>query len=175
MTFSDTTSLLTPFFIDNGFSVVENAKDYIRYTLDDLAIYISHDVRDNSIGVFISQRREHVAELTDDVLRGFFGEDSQLRNDDTFAVDLIRFLSDRGKTLLKNDLISLNELKEFTGRKAKSYTDDLIMRQHLRAANDAWAIKDYAEVVKQLDKIPEGSLPPGYRNKYQFAIKKKGY
>jgi hypothetical protein len=174
MNFQDITALVSPFFLDHKFSIVENSSDYIRYEYENLGIYISHDWRDNSISVFISRNREHIAELTDEILRDFFKDETRLRNNDSFAADLINFLSGKGKALLENDFTTIARLRSCTHQSARTYTADLLKRQYLRAADIAWEMKNYAAFIEQLNKIPEGSLSKTYQMKYQYALKKKG-
>jgi hypothetical protein len=173
MIFEDITQILTPFFRGNKFVVAEKREGYIKYDYEGLCIVITSDYRDNSIAVYIQIGRNYIAELRDTVMTEFFNDQTRFGNNDTFPADLMNFLNGKGNAILKNDWDTIFRLDDFVKKEASRYTNDLIRRQKLRAADEAWKIKDYAEFMEQIDKMPSDFWPQSYLLKYKFALKHK--
>jgi uncharacterized membrane protein YukC len=55
---------------------------------------------------------------------------------------------------------------------SEDYTSNLVERQHLDAADEAWRNENYVDVLKNLDKVEEKKLSKSYMKKYQIAKKK---
>ena len=161
---------LRPIFEGHGFGLAERYTNYARFESQFASVAIGYDKRDKSNSIFVGERNSNSHLLDEKNLKDVFGHNDveQIRTQplDKFVSD---FLSNRGRGILTGDPTKLQELDDYEKERSRVYTNDLVKRQNIRIADNAWGNRDYLTFVKHIDLVDKGSLPKSYALKYKMA------
>lgn len=172
MNFEASIHPLTEFLADNSFSVTKKEQHFIEYSTNSAVITVAYANLEYVFYTHVGQNSKSLIELTPIVVKEVFGQDS-FQHQSTLTIDnLILFLSGDGKAIVLGDQKIFKELIEFSERKSKEYTRQIIKLQNIQGADKAWIQKDYADFVKCIDRIEKDLLPESYLKKYEIALHK---
>ena len=161
---------LNSFLIKNGFSRSKFNESYVKYELNNLTISLVYDNRENTYSLWIGDAN-HEVEIDKDILINFFGCKRSIKS--SIATDFIdnvyQFLKSDGYGIIQGDIKALLSLEEYNIARSQAYTQKIIVKQNLEAANRAWQVNDYRKFVEYLDKIGKLNLAKSYQKKYDYA------
>jgi hypothetical protein len=172
MNFDDSIYPLTEFLIDNNFSVTKKEQHFVEYSANSAIITVAYNILEYVFYISVGQNSKSLTELTPLEVKEVFREDG-FQFQSTLTIDnLISFLNGAGKGILLGDKKIFKELKEFTERKSKEFTRQIIQLQNTKSADKAWTQKDYANFIKCIDRTEKDLLPESYLKKYKIALDK---
>ncbi len=162
---------LNPLFIKFGFRLIEKSKEIVKYELDNLIITIVHNPRENSNTLWVGKEGFKEVEVDDQVMKEFFNSDLKLSNlpQETFVNNVLLFFLGDGKGVIKGNESDIISLEKFNKKRSKEYTESLLNKQFLEAANKAWREGNYADVIKYLKRVNEKSLTTSFKQKYKIS------
>ncbi len=152
--------------------VIEQDDNYIKLLSKKLQFIIVHNKRENSNTFFIGRKdKNDVVEIDNDLLERFFQSKLELSevSIDVFLRNLEAFFENEAKPLLTDDLNFITQLEKFDLERSNEYTLNLLMRQKLIAADDAWSQSNYKEFINLIDQINNEDIPASYLLKYKIA------
>ena len=158
-----------------NFNIVEQRDDYLKLHSDNLEITFSYNQLENSNTFFLNKNVEktHSIEIDNETLKSFFNSDLRLSEVaiNLFINNLILFFENEGKPLLIGDLNRINELEKFSLERSRTYTKNILEKQILKAADNAWNKSNYEEFISLIGQINKDKLPLSYQLKYEIANK----
>lgn len=165
---------LRPLLIENGFKLTEESKHIVNYKSGSLVVAMVHNPRENSNTLWIGRDGFQEVEIDNQVMKEFFNSDLKISNlpQETFVNNVFLFFVGDGEGLIKGDESDVISLEKFSERRSSEYTESLINKQFLEAANKAWKEGNYADVIRHLKKVDEESLPTSFKQKYKIAQKR---
>jgi len=167
---------LEPLFLKYDLNIVEQRDDYLKFESSYLSIAVTHNKLEKSNTIWLSRNKKttNIVEMDDTILRDFFGSALKISQVpmNTFVDNLASFFENEGKLLLIGDAEKMKELEQFSLKRSRAYTDELLARQHLSAADKAWKNEDYLEFVNLINQVNERYMLPSYKSKYAIAKKR---
>ena len=157
-----------------GFLITEHRINYAKFQSKLISLVISYSPLEYSYSVFAGRKEGEMNELTDKVYLNVFGLNFQQVNRLTFAERFTYFLNNGGRPIVENDMAKVEELEAYCKRASKEYTDAIINRQNLEAADRAWSENNYRDFINHLNKVVVHALPKSYRLKKEIALQKIG-
>jgi hypothetical protein len=158
-----------------NFHIVEQRDDYLKLHSDNLEISFSQNQPENSktFSLNKSLKKTHSIEIDNETLKSFFNSDLRLSEVafNLFINNLISFFENEGKSLLMGDLNKINELESFSLERSQIYTHNILKKQILKAADNAWDQRNYKEFISLIGQINNDKLPLSYHLKYKIANK----
>lgn len=164
--FELTIEKVRPILEASGFKVVDSFKNFLRLNSSKVTVIIGYDERENSNVFSVGQNNKTIHLLHRKNLKEVFGYDKPSNNYSDFLID---FLRNEGIGILTGDIGKLIELDEYEQTQAKIYTDNILNRQCINAADNAWKKKDYLTFIKTIDQMDKADLPDSYKLKYKMA------
>src|SRR5882757_6133144 len=156
--------------------IVDQFENYLKLQSKNLNIILTYNSLENSNTFWIGRNIDNSdnIEIDDTLLREFFQSDLKISlcTTDLFLENLLVFFEREGKVLLGGNLNKLIELEEYGRERSRLYTMQLVDKQNLNAADNAWAENNYGEFIKYIDKINKERLPRSYELKYKIALKR---
>lgn len=164
---------LDPLFKKNGFKLIEESKNIVKYKLCNLVIKMVHNPYENNNILWIGRNDFQEIEINNQLMKEFFFSDLKLSNlpKDIFINNVFLFFLGYGKGVIKGNEFDVINLERFYKKKNRKYTKNLIEKQCLDLANKAWKEKKYADVIKYLKKLNKKNLPISFKLKYKYAQK----
>lgn len=157
--------------------IVEQRSNYLRLQSPSVIIIIAHNSLENSNTLWIgrSDANSEKIEIDNKTLTLFFKSDLQLSGVtvETFINNLVLFFENEAKPILSGDSTEITKLEEFDLKRSHLYTEELIKKQTLGAADKAWKNKNYSEFIKLINQTDKESLPSSYQLKYKIAIQRQ--
>lgn len=165
---------LEPVFQKYNLQIFEQFENYIKFKSDKVVITVSYDPRENSNSLFIGKSDDFMCLIDDDVLRNIFNSDIEIDyvTSQKFINNIVVFFSTKGKPIIEGDIDTLRALEEYIYKKSEKYTNDIINRQNINAADKAWKETDYENFIKYIDKMDKEKLPDSYKLKYKISLQK---
>ena len=163
---------LSPVLEVNNFRLTERQANYYRFDSDLVALTIAYNKREDSISVFVGKKDSLLIELDEINLLEVFKKRLKKHNNESYVSSLIEFLISEGLSILKGDLLKLNELEAYSYQRSETYTKNLIKQQYLQNIDKAWNEKDYSAYIRYMDMLDKSSLPRSYYFKYNQAQSK---
>jgi hypothetical protein len=155
--------------------LVEQRSNYLRLQSSSVIIIISQNPLENSNTLWIGRNAANSdqVEIDNKTLRLFFKSDLRLSEVtiNTFIDNLVLFFEKEAKPILNGDLVEITRLEEFDLERSHLYTEKLLKKQTLEAADKAWENKNYNEFIKLINQTNKESLPLSYQLKYKIATK----
>jgi hypothetical protein len=172
MNFEESIYPLTEFLTDNNFSVTNKSLHFIEYSSNSATITVAYANLEYLFYTHVGQNSKSLIELTPIVVKEVF-KDASFHFQSTLTIDnLISFLKGVGKSIVLGDKKIFKELTEFSERKSREYTKQIIYLQNIQWADKAWIQKDYVNFIKCIDKTEKTLLPESYLKKYKIAVDK---
>jgi len=164
---------LEPIFIRYNLRVTEQLKNYIRYNSPVMIITLIHDERENSNSIYIGKDEEWMFPITDSMIKNVFNQKIKIDYGTIpgFINNLALFFQGKGSLILEGDPLIIKKLDEVLQAESAEYTSNLLLRQSLKAADQAWANGNYFDFIMFIDKIDQNKIPPTYYLKYKYAKK----
>lgn len=172
MNFEQSIYPLTEFLIDNNFSVAYKEQHFIRYTTKSAIITVAYANLEYLIYTHVGKDLETLVELTPNVVKEVFKDDSFQYQSTLTTKNLISFLKSTGKLIVSGDKKIFKELTEFSERQSRDYTRQIIHSQNMKDADNAWTRKDYMNFIKCIDRVEKELLTGSYLKKYKMAVDK---
>jgi hypothetical protein len=163
---------LLPILQNEGFEVVEELNNIIRFSSSNMEIGIVYSDYERSNFIEIGKRDEVLYPLNDSVVKNIFNSKLQISQvtPEVFVKNLVSlFTQKEGSEILKGNI---KHLVKFIEQESSNYTGDLIQRQTLETASKAWEKKNYKGFIKSIDEIGIEKLPHAYQLKYKIAKQK---
>ncbi|MBB6498133.1 hypothetical protein [Pedobacter cryoconitis] len=157
-------------------NIIEQRDNYLKLLSKYLVIIIAHNQLENSNTIWLGRNDDKMdkVEVDNKVLKLFFGSDLKLSDVsvEIFVKNLVLFFENEAQPLLRGDIDRINKLEEFDLERSQKYTQGLLDKQSLVAANKAWDEGDYREFIKLIDETNKDELPSSYQLKYKIAVQK---
>jgi hypothetical protein len=156
--------------------VIDQEDNYLKVCSDNVMLTFVHNPRENSNTFWAGKNDNQTdkVEIDNNLLETFFS--SQLKLSHTkineFVTNLELFFRAEGKLLLIGSPTILNALEKFDLERSQRYTLNLLAKQDLQAADDAWNKSDYKKFIHIIEKINNDTLPKSYLLKYKIANEK---
>jgi hypothetical protein len=160
---------ITPFLRRYHFRVAETYKDFVKYESEHTEISVGYDDRDHYYFTLIGNKIDNSISLDVINLRDVFAYDVEIFIKKPFVTFFIDFFSTKGQNILNGDLTKFKELKKNREERAERYTKELIEKQNLKAADNAWSVNNYSDFIRYLDLVNRSNLPKSYELKYSIA------
>jgi hypothetical protein len=159
-----------------NFTIIEQRHNYLKLQSKYLLIILVHNQIENSNTIWLGENGKKIdkVEIDNKALKLFFNSDLKLSQVpiDIFANNLVLFFENEGKALLMGDLNRIRELEKFDLERSHIYTQELLDKQNLAAANKAWSEGNYNEFINLINQINKDKLPSSYQLKYKIANQK---
>lgn len=160
---------------EEGFLLKEQFFNYLRFESRDIKVIICRDEKENS-NLFYINKLNSIPILIDNVVIKEFVI-SDIENEliipevtiEDFANNLLVLFTKNNSSLLKLDDEFFTKIESFTSLRSKKYTEDLLQKQRLDAANKSWEIKNYKQFIDCIEMIGVDNLSESYRLKYKIA------
>jgi hypothetical protein len=156
--------------------IVDKQSNYLKLQSNYLIVIIVHNQFENSNILWLGRNDEKndKVEIDNEALKLFFNSDLKLSqvSVETFINNLVLFFENEAQPLLIGDTSRINELEKFDLDRSHKYTQALLERQDLVAANKAWENGNYKEFIKIIDQTNKDNLPSSYQLKYKIANQK---
>ncbi len=160
---------ITPFLRQYDFLIAETYKDFVKYESEHTEISVGYDNRDHNYFTLIGSKTDDSISLDAVNLRDVFAYDVEIFIKKPFVTFFINFFSTKGLDILNGDLTKFNELKRNREERAMRYSKELIEKQNLKAADNAWSVNNYSDFIRYLDLVNRSNLPESYELKYSIA------
>lgn len=153
--------------------ILEESTDFLKIASQGLLMGIAHNPLEKSYTLWFCKNDGSIdsVEINDKLLKEFFHSDLKL-NDiplEPFLDNLVLFFENEARGMLSGKLTEIDGLMDFSLKQAGEYTQELLNRQNLNGADQAWKNKDYKTFIQFIDKIKGDTLPPSYLLKYKMA------
>lgn len=147
---------------------------WITFSSYKVEIRLVHCKMDKQNDIFVGATATKLCHLSDYIIKAVFNSDIKISNlpPDTFIDTLITFFENEGSILLTEDSNTLDAVQKYLFIESREYNKQLIKRQNLKLADDAWEKENYFEFTKYIDKIGLAELPGSYQLKYRMANKR---
>lgn len=156
--------------------IIEQQNDYLKLQSDSLLVTIVYNPLEKSNTLWIGRNDEKAdkIEVDNKVLNFFFKSSLRLTevSVDVFIHNLTLFFENEASSLLIGDLYKLEELERFDLKRSQDYTQNVLNRQYIEAADKAWIDSNYKEFIKNVDRLNKDKLPSSYILKYKIASRK---
>ncbi|WP_209404959.1 hypothetical protein [Pseudozobellia sp. WGM2] len=165
---------LSPLFEEYGFKLTGKSNYTVNYKAGNLVIEIVHNPRENSNTLWFGRDGFQEVEIDNQVMKEFFKSDLKLSNlpQETFVNNVFLFFVGDGIGLLSGNESDVISLEKFNKKRSDEFTENLINKKFLDAANKAWKEGNYFDVVRHLQKVNEESLTTSLKQKYKIAQKR---
>lgn len=159
---------------EHGLEITEQVTNIIRYQSTKLHVSLVHDPRENSNTLWVGKSRFDIVEIDNRLMRDLYNSDLKLSNlsKEDFVNNVLLFFNGDGEKLLKGNKTDLIRLGKFNVKRSEEYTENLVEKQHLDAADRAWKEGNYLDVLKHLKSVNEEKLTASYKQKYRIAQKR---
>lgn len=164
--------VLLPILQNEGFKVVEELNNIMRFSSSNMEIGIVYNNYERSNFIEIGKRDEILYPLNDNIVKNIFNSELQISQvtPEVFVKNLASlFTQKEGSKILKG---SIKHLVKFIEQESSNYTSELIQRQTLETASKAWEKNDYKAFLKSIDEIGIEKIPQSYQLKYKIAKQK---
>lgn len=156
--------------------IVEQRNDYLKLQSDSLIVIMAYNHLEKSNTLWIGKNDEKAdkIEIDNDILSAFFKSNLRLSEvpTDVFIDNLTSFFENEASSLFIGDSYRLEELERFDLQRSHNYTQIVLNRQYIEAADKAWNDGNYKELVKNIDRLNKDELPSSYILKYKIASRK---
>lgn len=156
--------------------ILEQRSNYLKLQSNSLIIIIAHNQLENSNTLWLGRNDEKTdkVEIDNTTLKLFFKSDLKLSqiSIEYFVDKLALFFENEAKSLLMGDGNRIDDLEKFDLERSRKYTQDLLDRQNLAAADRAWDTGNYKGFIKLIDQTNKDKLPSSYQLKYKIANQK---
>jgi hypothetical protein len=146
----------------------------ITFKSEQVIVKIVHNTLENSNALYAAKDARFLFPVDEKLIKTVFG--AKVKIDFvppvTFVNNLTDFFTHEGRSLLTGDNNVLKAIEEYVYAISKRYTDELVNKQHLDAADKAWKEGDYSTFVHYLDKTNRAELSSAYALKYKMALDK---
>jgi hypothetical protein len=161
-------------FQGHGLHVAEQFKNYVKLKSDAVVIILSHDERDNSNTFEVGRSEDFLYPVNDNVVKEVFASDTVLSNvtSEDFVNNLVVFFEGVGSAIINGDAAALKAVENSVHKQSEEYTNQLVDKQNLDAANKAWQDGNYEKFIKYVDRISKQNLPSSFSLKYRMAQQK---
>lgn len=165
---------LHPLFTEHGLEVTEHMTNIVSYQSTKLYVSLVHNPRENSNTLWVGKSHSDTVEIDNHLMRDYYDSDLKLSNlsQDDFVKNVFLFFLGDGEKLLTGNESDLISLGKFSEKRSEEYTENLLEKQSLDAANRAWKEGNYLDVIKHLKSVNEENLPASYKQKYKIAQKR---
>ena len=170
----DKLSEIKALFNEFGFSLQEESELHVRFESKHVLIVFSHNPRENSNTLWVKGKHTHEIEIDNRLMKDFFDSDIKISElpIDTFLANLFMFFKEDGNDLLKSSESVISNLANYSEQRSNKYTEELIDKQYLEAAQKAWQNRNYHDFIIQLKKVSEEKLTPSLIQKLKIAQSK---
>ena len=160
---------LLPIFQEQGFEIVEEFKNIIRFESAIMKVNVVYNDYDKSHFIEIGKRDSVLYPLSDNVVKNIFDFELPIEEvtSEVFVKNLaLIFTQKEGVEILKGNIeifikLSLKEIHDYNAK--------LLKNQMLDAATKAWEKKEYRTFVEIVDNISINEVPKTYLLKYKIA------
>jgi hypothetical protein len=165
---------ISPLFIKHGFILVEHFQNVFRFQSIRVEVNFSYNKFDKTNIFQIGKKDEFLYTLNDNLIIKIFGSEIKIEkvSVEAFVDNVVFFLTTSGSKLLMGDEIILQKIKTYCEEESKNYTDSLLDKRNLIAANKAWEKSDYKEFIKIINQSNIKNLPSSILLKYKIAKQK---
>lgn len=163
---------LFPIFQKEGFKILEEFKNIIRFESSTMKVNIVFNDYEKSNYIEIGRRGETLYPLNNNVVRNIFNSKLQIDqvSQEVFVNNLAMIFEQKeGVEILRGNI---KYLVKFIEQESNDYTFELVQRQTLQAASKAWENKDYKGFINSIDKMNIEKIPQSYQLKYKIAKEK---
>lgn len=158
--------------------IVEQFDDYIKFKSKHVVITIFRDEKENIYQSFIGKSENTQFLLDGNIVKEFFIPNLEEQfiipevSQEEFVNNLQTLLEGSGRVLLEGDMRTFIRIENYVNQSAQNFTQSLVEKQIIEAANLAWSRNDYKTFIECLDKVKKEKLPASYLLKYRYAMKK---
>jgi len=172
MNFEQSIYPLSELLINNDFSITKKEQHFIMYSTNSAVITVAYVAIEYVFYTHVGQNAKALVELTPTAVKEVF-KDDRFQLQSTLTIDnLISFLTGFGKPIIAGDNKIFKKLNEFTERKSKEFTKQILQLQNIQGADKAWILKDYVDYINCIDRTEKDLLPDSYLKKYKIAVDK---
>lgn len=165
--------VLEPIFAKYGFHMESHSSNEVLYKSSHLEIRIVYNPWEKSSILWLGRDNHDKVEVTNELLKEVFKSDIKLAllPEDKFINNIRLFFENEGKLFLENNQRMIEEIEAYSKKRNEEYTNDLILRQTLELANNAWENKNLSVFIELINRIGLSKIPESYIMKYNIAVK----
>ncbi|WP_280670968.1 MULTISPECIES: hypothetical protein [unclassified Dysgonomonas] len=159
---------LFPIFQEYGFNIIRESENTIQFKSLILKINVVFNKYDKSHLIEIGKEGA-LYPLNNNVVKELF--DSNLSIEEVTSETFVQNLSVLFKTRKGAEMLNGNVefLKKNIIQQSEDYTSELMQKQELEAAWEAWEVGDYEVFINKIDRIGVNKVPQSYQLKYKIA------
>ncbi len=146
----------------------------MEFSSQEIVIVLSHNPREKSNVLWVKGKHTHEIEIDNQVMSDVFNSNIKISNlpIEVFLNNVYLFFKERGHELLSAKESFISKLTNYSERRSSEYTENLIDKQNIEAAERAWKTQDYRKVISYLEKVNEIALTNSLKQKYKIAKNK---
>ncbi len=165
---------LGPLFERHGLAISSRLNNQLTFKSERVVIKVVHNHLENSNALYAAKDDSFLYPIDEKLIKAVFNSNVKIDfvTPEIFVKNLEFFFEQEGRSLLDGDPAVIQAVKDYVYMISKHYTDELLKKQNLDAADKAWKERDYAAFVLYLDKTDKAHLPSAYELKYKMALDK---
>ncbi len=165
---------LAPLFNSHGLLVIRELQDQLTFRSERVVIKLVHNKLENSNALYAAKDTSFLYPIDEKLVKTIFNTDVKIDFvlPEVFVKNLVIFFENEGRILLEGNDTILKAIEEYIHATSKRYTNELVNKQNLEAADKAWKESDYSTFIQYIQQTDKEYLSPAYELKYKMAVDK---
>jgi hypothetical protein len=161
-------------FQKHNLKILDQYDGYLKIGSGKVFFVISRSERERLNSIYVGRDPKTFIPIDEQVLKDVFGFSKIFENmpSEDFVNNIYDFFERDGELLLSGNMEILKKVENYVQKRSENYLEELLFKQNLVAADEAWKNGRYEEFIGFLEIIDKQKLPNSYMLKYQIASKK---
>ena len=157
-----------------GLLLQRQSEFQVEFSSQEIEIVLSHNPREKSNTLWVKEKHTHEIEIDNQVMSDVLNSNIKISNlpTEAFLNNVYLLFKESGHELLSAKESFVSKLTNYSEHRSSEYTENLIDKQNIEAAERAWKSQDYKEVINYLGKVNEKALTNSLKQKYKIANNK---